>query len=73
MRRGQVPSAIVLTTTAMIAAAVFMSLNLLLASLLLGIRTDRTEVLLQPHGTSVLLVGSSGSGKSRLAAGGSNG
>ncbi len=37
--------------------------------ILLGIRTDGTEVLLQPHGTSVLLVGSSGSGKSRLAAG----
>jgi energy-coupling factor transporter ATP-binding protein EcfA2 len=36
--------------------------------ILLGIRTDRTEVLLQPHGTSVLLVGSSGSGKSTLAA-----
>ena len=32
----------------------------------LGIRADRTEVLLEPYGTSVLLAGSSGSGKSTL-------
>ena len=38
-------------------------------AILLGSRTDRTEVLLEPHGTSVLLAGSSGSGKSTLAAG----
>ena len=38
-------------------------------AILLGIRADRTEVLLQPYGTSVLLAGSSGSGKSTLAAG----
>jgi hydroxymethylpyrimidine pyrophosphatase-like HAD family hydrolase len=37
--------------------------------ILLGSRTDGPELLLQPHGTSVLLVGSSGSGKSTLAAG----
>ena len=37
--------------------------------ILLGVRTDGSEVVLQPQGTSVLLVGSSGSGKSRLAAG----
>jgi hypothetical protein len=38
-------------------------------AILLGTRADRTEVLLEPHGTSVLLAGSSGSGKSTLAAG----
>jgi hydroxymethylpyrimidine pyrophosphatase-like HAD family hydrolase/energy-coupling factor transporter ATP-binding protein EcfA2 len=38
-------------------------------AILLGSRADRTEVLLEPHGTSVLLTGSSGSGKSTLAAG----
>lgn len=38
-------------------------------AILLGARADRTEVLLQPHGTSVLLAGSSGSGKSTLVAG----
>lgn len=38
-------------------------------NILLGVRTDGTEAVLQPHGTSVLLVGSSGSGKSKLAAG----
>jgi hydroxymethylpyrimidine pyrophosphatase-like HAD family hydrolase/energy-coupling factor transporter ATP-binding protein EcfA2 len=37
--------------------------------IVLGVRADGTEVLLQSHGTSVLLVGSSGSGKSTLAAG----
>jgi hydroxymethylpyrimidine pyrophosphatase-like HAD family hydrolase len=37
--------------------------------ILLGSRSDGSEVVLQPQGTSVLLVGSSGSGKSRLAAG----
>lgn len=36
--------------------------------ILLGTRADRTEVLLRPYGTSVLLVGSSRSGKSTLAA-----
>ena len=41
-------------------------------AILLGARADRTEVLLQPHGTSVLLAGSSGSGKSTLVAGFSN-
>ena len=38
-------------------------------AILLGSRADRTEVLLEPYGTSVLLAGSSGSGKSTLAAG----
>jgi hydroxymethylpyrimidine pyrophosphatase-like HAD family hydrolase len=37
--------------------------------ILLGIRADQTEVLLRPYGTSVLVVGSSMSGKSTLAAG----
>ena len=37
--------------------------------IVLGIRDDRTEVLLRPYGVSVLLVGQSGSGKSTLAAG----
>ncbi len=37
-------------------------------AILLGRRADHTEVLLEPHGTSVLLAGSSGSGKSTLAA-----